>query len=150
VVALVLLTIVAPAGAAVPGTGASSPAVDQYVESVPTAGGEPRERSGGGLPPAVARQLQREGGVDAQALEAVASSPALGAPADQGGDGRRRASKADLSEADSTPTPPALSALGSAAVSDDGGAGGWLIAGLALLTVALAGTALARRRSQTR
>jgi hypothetical protein len=97
----------------------------------------------------VHRQLQREGGADAEALAAVASSPALGAPADQGGDGRRRSSKADVSDAESTP-PSALGALGSAAVSDDGGAGGWLIVGLALLTVALAGTALARRRSLTR
>jgi hypothetical protein len=147
VVALALLTIVAPAGAAVPGTGASSPAVDQYVESVPTAGGDPRKPGGGGPAPGVKRKLEGEGGADAAALEAVASSPALGAP---DSDGRRRASRADIADSGSNPRPSALEALTSAAVSDDGGAGGWLIAGLALLTVALAGTALARRRSLTR
>ena len=129
------------------GHGRVDPAVDQYVESVPTSGGDPRKPGGGGLPPGVKRQLEREGGADAAALEAVASSGALGAPAS---DGRRRASKADASDSGSNPRPSALEALTSAAVSDDGSAGGWLIAGLALLTVALAGTALARRRSLTR
>jgi hypothetical protein len=144
VLALVLLTFVGPAGAAVPGTGASSPAVDQYVESVPGPGGTPRRPpSGGGeLPSDVSRQVQQEGGADTEALETVASSPALGAPRSET-DARRR----DRREAQAPQRhPSAFDAVASAAVSD-GGSGGWLIAGIALLTVALAGTALARRQS---
>lgn len=83
-------------------------------------------------------QIQQEGGADAAALEAVGSSPELGAPAS------RRHDAADLPHG-SGQSRSALGAAASAAVSDDGSAGAWLLAGLAVLTAALAGTALARR-----
>ena len=147
VMALVLLTILPPAGMAAP---SRDPAVDQYVESVPGAGGDrapnSEPRSGGErLPSDVRSEIERSGGEDAEALEAVASSPALGAPRGDrdgnGGGGSRAASKAP---------PSTIDAVTSAAASGDSDAGGWLLAGLALLTAALAGVALARRRSLTR
>jgi hypothetical protein len=82
VVALVVLIVFPSAAAADPG---SNPAVDQYVESVPSSGGDTPSggsHSGGNhrLPPAVRHQIHSQGGADAPELEAVASSPALGAP----------------------------------------------------------------------
>jgi hypothetical protein len=140
VVALVLLMILPPAATAAP---VRDPAVEQYVESVPgadggdsTPGGGPR--SGGGLPSDVQRQIQQEGGADAAALKAVASSAALGAPK------KGRAAAAHLPRG-SEPSRSALGAVASAATSGDGNSGGWLIAGIAALTAALAATALARR-----
>jgi hypothetical protein len=144
---LVLLTILPPAGMAAP---SRDPAVDQYVESVPGAGGDrapnSEPRSGGErLPSDVRSEIERSGGEDAEDLRAVASSPALGAPRaddDRNGDG-------DSGAASKGP-PSTIDAVTSAAASGDGDASGWLIAGLALLTAALAGTALLRRRSLTR
>jgi len=145
--ALVLLTILPPAGTAAPGR---DPAVNQYVESVPGAGGDrapnTEPRSGGErLPSGVRAEIERSGGEDTEALEAVASSPALGAPkAERGADG------AAGSRARSEGSPSTLGAVTSAAASGDGDASRWLLWGLVLLTAALAGTALARRRSLTR
>jgi hypothetical protein len=61
------------------------PALAQYVESIPTSGGpavpaaaaKPSVRK---LPPAVQREVVAEGGADAAAIEAIASSSAYGAP----------------------------------------------------------------------
>jgi len=145
VVALVLLTILPPVAAAAP---VKEPAVDQYVESVPGAdgGNGAAPRSGaGGLPPRIERQIERRGGQDAEALEAVGSSPALGAPSQDRG--HREAGAATRAEPQGNPS--ALDAIASAA-GGDGNSGGWLLAGIALLTVALSATALARRRSLTR
>ena len=145
VVALVLLTMLPPVAAAAP---VKDPAVDQYVESVPAAdggnGSDPRSGSGG-LPPRVARQIEQSGGRDAEALKAVGSSPALGAPSkERGGREARSATRAEPQG-----NPSALDAIASAA-GGDSNSGGWLLAGIALLTVALSATALARRRSLTR
>jgi hypothetical protein len=141
--ALVLLTILPPAGAAAQG---NDPAVGQYVESVPSTDGDRapnnEPRSGGGdLPSGVSREIQREGGEDAEALEAVGTSPALGAP-EKDGERRDGAGSSDVSTSD----PSAVRAVASAA-GGDGGASGWLLGGLVLLTAVLAGTALARKRS---
>jgi hypothetical protein len=143
VVALVLLTILPPAAAV---AQVRDPAVDQYVESVPGAGGGTGTPNGGtgqdgaGLPPGVKRQIERSGGADAPALAAVASSPALGAPkqADSPKAGAKLRSGSESS-------PSALRSVASAA-GGDGNSSGWLLAGLALLTAALAGTAFARTR----
>ena len=150
VVALVLLTMLPPGASAAP---VKDPAVDQYVESVPGAGGDrapnTEPRSGGErLPADVRSEIKSAGGRDAEALAAVASSPALGAPrADRDGEGG--GSSGDSGSVSKGP-PSAIDAVTSAAASGDGDASGWLIAGLALLTAALAGTALARRRSLAR
>jgi hypothetical protein len=142
VVALVLLTILPPAVAV---AQVRDPAVDQYVESVPGAGGGDgtseggSPRDGSGLPPRVQSRIESRGGDDAAALEAVGTSPALGAP--------KRAPKNETrigSPGGSKSTPSALDAIASAA-SGDGSSGGWLLAGLAVLTAALGGMALARR-----
>lgn len=147
VMALVLLTILPPAGMAAP---SNDPAVDQYVESVPGAGGDrapgSEPRSGGErLPSDVSREIERSGGDDAEALEAVASSPALGAPRADTGKGSEAGSRAS-----SEGPPSTIDAVTSAAASSGGDAGGWLLGGLAFLTAALATFALARRRSLSR
>ncbi|HMJ97271.1 MAG TPA: hypothetical protein VK486_15560 [Thermoleophilaceae bacterium] len=141
VVALVLLTILPPAAAV---AQVRDPAVDQYVESVPGAGGgngAPEGGAGGGLPSGVKRQIAKEGGADAEALAAVASSPALGAPKQAD----RPSARAD-SRTGPKSDPSALHAIASAA-GGDGNSGGWLLAGIAALTAALAGAALVRKRS---
>jgi hypothetical protein len=142
VVALVLLTILPPAATAAP---VREPAVEQYVESVPGAGGDGRGEdqpgSGGGLPSDLKRQIERDGGADAQALETLASSRELGAPATAG---RKRDDGAGLSGA-AERSPSALDAVGSAALGGGGSSGGWVLAGIALLTAVVGGTALARR-----
>ncbi len=143
VVALVLLTILPPAAAV---AQVRDPAVDQYVESVPGATGDtgtPKGGAGpdgGGLPSDLKRQIESEGGADAAALEAVGSSPELGSSAS----GRRQTAAGDLPHG-SGDSPSTLDAVASATVSGDGNAGGWLLAGLAVLTAALGATAFARR-----
>jgi hypothetical protein len=145
VVALVLLTILPPAATAAP---VRDPAVEQYVESVPGADGDGRgdnqPGSGGGLPADLKRQIERDGGAEAQALESLASSRELGAPTTR----RERHDGPVLPGADHGPS--TLDAVSSAAVGGGGSSGGWVLAGIALLTAALGATALARRRSLTR
>ncbi|HEV7846235.1 MAG TPA: hypothetical protein VGO83_08275 [Thermoleophilaceae bacterium] len=125
--------------------------MEQYVESVPGAhGGGPGKTpsgSGGGLPTQVQRQIEREGGADAGALQAVASSAELGAPATAPSK-RRDGASASLRRA-ADPGPSAIDAVESAALGEHGSSGGWVLLGIALLTAALAATALARR-SHTR
>ena len=136
--ALVLLTILPPAGAT---AQSKDPAVDQYVESVPSAGGDrapgSRAPSGSGdLPAGVRREIQRTGGDDAETLKAMASSPALGAPKNQ----RRPAQGAGRSTA-----PSGLGAGIGAATNDDGDSLLWLLAGVIAVTAAIGATALRSR-----
>jgi hypothetical protein len=135
VVALLLLTILPPAAFG------EDPAVDQYVESVPGAGGDRPA-----LPPDVRQELHSQGGADAAALADLVTSPRLGAP----GDTAPRADRAEVREPKAASSPSVLDAVTSAASGGDGGAGPWLLGGLALLSAALAGGALARRRSPAR
>ena len=156
--ALLLLTFVAPAQASVPAAGASDPAVDQYVESVPTAGGdpEPKKKSqsdgepSGGQPPAGAQEeIEPGASADAEALEAVEQSPELGAPAVER-DTKRRDTSGSAERA-SEHRPSTVDAVSSAAVSGDGNPGGWILGAVAVLTAALGAAAFARaRRSKPR
>lgn len=63
-----------------------NPSVDQYVESVPSAGGGTPPSSSGGRPQRVAvpgsirRDIRERGGSDARQLNRIVSSPELGAP----------------------------------------------------------------------
>jgi hypothetical protein len=144
VLTLVALLMILP-----PVAGAANPSVDQYVESVPSASG-PGPGDGGDdggpthghattLPPATRKAIRAEGGSDAGALEAIASSPALGAP-DTGGARSGSGAKAPRAGASTKPA--------AAATVDGGGSSvAVLAAGLILLTVVACGTALARRRS---
>ena len=131
-----------------PDAGVANPSVDQYVESVPTAGGSPAP---GGrpaqLPAAVRDRIRSEGGADAATLQAVASSPALGAPASASGTGGHSGgSKPDRSGTAGEPDSPVTAAT-TTAVPDGGGSSVPVLAGgLILLTAAGAGMALARRR----
>src|SRR5687767_5589154 len=78
--------------AATPAVAADAPpiedvsAIDQYRESVPTASGKRAlgERGGVGEPlaPVARARLRASGGADAELLEDLATSPALGSPAE--------------------------------------------------------------------
>jgi hypothetical protein len=83
-----VLCAVALAGLTIPGNAAAAPppgvpAIDQYIEAVPTSAG-PRstaaEEHVQPLPPAVARRVELEAGSDAETLTEVATSARYGAP----------------------------------------------------------------------
>jgi hypothetical protein len=136
-----LLTIL-PAAVAV---AAEPPAAHQYVESVPPAGGdrgddpnEPAEP----LPADVQRQVQAQGGADAAALEAVATSPALGAS---------RADKETENAAENgsdVEGPSTARTAATAPAEGDSSTMAILLAGVAVVSVVAAGFAVARRRSR--
>jgi hypothetical protein len=79
-------------GFTVPGNQSAG---DQYVETLPTTRG-PRAPRGGKhakkLSNGVTRKLQRQGGSDAATLEKLATSPALGAPEDNGAGSKGKSS----------------------------------------------------------
>lgn len=162
---LALLMLLSSASAAEQAGAATNPSIDQYVERVPSSGGDrdPRGRDrsgGGGVSPEVRRRIQADGGVDAPQLEEIVSSPALGAPDGTARGGRdeesRRGSggsKADGSRSGSASEgsrPTALEAVVTAGGHDTGSSFGWLIAGIVALSAAMAAAALARRRSSQR
>ena len=141
---MVALLTVLPAAVAV---AAEPPAAHQYVESVPPASGDrgddPNE-PGAPLPADVQRQVQAQGGADAAALEAVATSPALGA------------SKADEKTDNAAGTgsdvegPSTARTAAAAPAEGDGTTLAILLAGVAVVSVVAAGFAVARRRSRPR
>jgi hypothetical protein len=143
----VLLTILPPAPAAASG---EDPAVDQYVERVPTAGGDgapvdERRPGRAELPARIKRRLESAGGEDAVALEAVAASPALGArPAS---DLRARPARGPRPKRE---PPSALRAAARAPLHADAGTIALLLAGLALVTIAVGAAALRSRRAGAR
>jgi hypothetical protein len=89
IVAAVLLALAPAAQAWSAGPAQDQPpntsAVSQYVEVVPTGGGDAPTGSSGARPtqlsPKAERAVRRLGGADAAKLMRVATSPALGAPA---------------------------------------------------------------------
>jgi hypothetical protein len=154
VLVLVHVLVMALPAVASASSDATSPSLDQYVESVPTATGDRPEPgasgSQGGLPSSTERDIAQQGGSDAPALEAVAGSPALGAPpaSSNGGKGARPgAGNGRSAVPPATAAPSALDAATTAASGDDAGAAPWLLAGMLLLTAVAAGVALARRRA---
>lgn len=128
---VLLLALAVPVYASAAPSPDDYSAVDQYVETVPGAGGpqagsdEPSRRA---LPPGVAGLLETEGGNDSELLIELASSESLGAPQKRLSGARLEASPAWLS----------------AAVGASGGSAPWLLAGLLVVT-ALAVTAAAYR-----
>jgi hypothetical protein len=157
VIALVVLMLTPPVATAASGADPSNPALDQYVESVPSSdGNHPAPPSDAGktesLPPTVQSQIQSQGGSDQQQLEAVGGSPALGAPSPSAtrkdradGSGAKKPAPGTLAKPEEK-SPSLLSSVATAATESHGDTSGLLIGGLVLLTVAIGGTALARRR----
>jgi len=80
------MAIAQSAGAAEPPPDPSDSALAQYVEQIPTSQGPKAVGRGGGEAPAspldasAQAELTAKGGADADLLEAIATSPALGAP----------------------------------------------------------------------
>jgi hypothetical protein len=160
-VALVVLMILPPAATAGSGTDPSNPSLDQYVESVPTSHGDHPQPPAGGtspsghLPPSVRHRLAAQGGADAKQLDAIATSPSLGAPSSQSAPARGSAGRPSnggtgtggaASAADER-SPSAISAVARAATGGDGSSVVVLVGGLALITALMAAVALGRRRS---
>ena len=89
---VVALSVCSPATANAQLPGSDSPAVNQYVESVPTGPGRTvpsgtPPRKAATLPAETRRRLREQAGTSARALENLATDPSLGAPA--GGPGKR-------------------------------------------------------------
>lgn len=147
---LAVLAVLAalPAAASAQGESSDNPSLNQYTESVPTPRGERRTQGGPRerpvpLPAAARRELEREGGADAEALGAIATSPKLGAPQAPsrpaaGGGGGRDESAAGGSQ----------SAVGAAAGATASSAVAPLAAILAAMLLVTAGVALLRRRAR--
>jgi hypothetical protein len=140
----VLLTIL-PAGVA----AAEPPAAHQYLESVPPTAGDrgsdtAPNPTGTQLADSIERRIEARGGEDADALKALASSGALGAPQSTGSD----ASPADRTGDDDSPS--GLGAAISAPTDGDAGAIGALLGGVLAVTAVAAATVAARRRRSQR
>lgn len=145
---IAVLLFPAPAAGSVPGESSDSPALNQYVEQVPTPRGDRATNGGpgrGSLPPAAERKVDRQAGADAEALKGIATSEALGAPERAGRNARERKARERNAPSAGTGAPSALGAARDAA----GGTGVGLlaIALLAMAAVAVA-VAVARRRAQ--
>jgi hypothetical protein len=145
----VLLTIL-PAGVA---AAAEPPAAHQYVESVPPTSGDRGSEAGpppagSSLPGGLDRRATSEAGPDAAALEAIATSPSLGAPSTVGA----RAGGADSRKNRESPDadPSTLEAATSVPSQDEDDTIAILVAGLAVVSVLAAAAAIARRKSQSR
>jgi hypothetical protein len=107
------------------------------------------------LPPSVRHRLATQGGADAKQLDAIATSPELGAPSPQSAPRRGGADRpanggtgtgGTASAADER-SPSAISAVARAATGGDGSSVVVLVGGLALITALMAVVALGRRRS---
>jgi hypothetical protein len=167
VLAFVVLMLLPPAATAASGADPSNPSLDQYVESVPTSHGDPPP--GGGstrghistahLPASVRHQIAAHGGGDATQLEAIATSPAFGAPADAiastsarsgsasgRGSAPRRHTTSPPPAASADHRPSGIAAVATSATSGEGGSNALLLVGLVVITALAAATALARRR----
>ncbi|HEX8083910.1 MAG TPA: hypothetical protein VF529_06430 [Solirubrobacteraceae bacterium] len=137
----------------------SSPAAEQYVERVPTAGG-PRPSSGdrkggaGKLPPEVREKLREQGGADADDLGAIATEPGLGAPQAPASSGSKPRAGGDGSAAPSSPVSSAdrgrkgaIEGIADAAFGGESQDTTLLVIGLLAMTAVVAGFGIARRRS---
>jgi hypothetical protein len=168
VLAFVVLMLLPPAATAASGADPSNPSLDQYVESVPTSHGDPP--GGGGstrghissapLPASVRHQIAAHGGRDATQLEAIATSPAFGAPAaavastsggstgtSGAGSGSARHPTAQPPAASGASRPSGVDAFTTAATHGGGGSIGVLAIGLVVITLMAVGLALSRRRA---
>jgi hypothetical protein len=85
--ALAAATVALPAGAGAaggPSQGHVDPAIAQYVEMIPTAGGSAAAGTGkheAAIPPAAKEQIAKDGGANAGLLTKVVGSQSYGAPA---------------------------------------------------------------------
>jgi hypothetical protein len=118
------------------------PAIDQYVESVPTAGGGKAAKKPAAIAATTQHAIARSGGADAPLLTKVATSATYGAPTTRLRPAPRRAAP--------EPPPPALGAVGAAAAVGSGGSRlAWLGVVLFGVTVVVLAAALRRSRSHS-
>ena len=139
-------------GLTVPGNQSAG---DQYVETLPTTKG-PRAPRGGKhgkkLSNGVTRKLQKQGGPDASTLEKLATSPALGAPVDDGAGSKRQGSQRGSNRSKNGKQHGGSAPVPSAAINavDGGEAGlGWLVlAILAITALSLGAVGYQRHRNK--
>lgn len=137
-----------------------SSAVDQYVECIPTSGGDDASAGTGAdptrtlLPPSLVGQIRSQGGEDASLLEEVASSSRYGAPQKslgQGGsglNGKLRLGKEQVTGTDAS-TGEALGAVVSAVQGGDAGRLVGLLVALFLVSLAAVGAAAVRQKRRS-
>jgi len=157
-----LITLLAWPGSAHAQATCDASAVDQYVECVPTntgddasagTGDKPRQTP---LPPAVATQVQNQGGSDAPLLQTLATDSRFGAPQKKlkgsaGVNGKTRIDKEQLIKASPQADVSAGEALSAAVSAVQGGDAARLIGLLvALLLVSVATLSAAAVRQKRR
>jgi hypothetical protein len=148
VAALVAAVVAVPAPAA-----AKSPqdfsASDQYVETLPTAGGPSATKDGRHrktpLRPSVAAKLRSQGGADAARLEAIATSSDFGAPQTTTGRADKKSGSQDRNSRDSRAIPSASVH----AVREGGGDLLWLLLALLAITGLMVGTVTYQRHKNS-
>jgi len=120
-------------------------AIDQYVESVPTAGGGVANGFGKtrskALPRRVGALIARDGGADAETLGEIASSSTYGAPQ------KRLAPKRVVQPPRQAPDSSGALSAAATATGSSGSYALWLVAILVLTTVAALVTAGLRQRA---
>jgi hypothetical protein len=150
----VALAFAAPAAAQDPPPVAPPPpddsAISQYVEGVPAAGGTKtpgvgRRGKPKALPTAVRAALNASGGSDAPALQQLATSPDLGAPARPAPRAAAVAAAA-VARPSEEGSPPVAALSAAVTAAGDGGGGRFAVLGLALLAITAVVLASARRR----
>lgn len=158
-----LLTLLAWPGGAQAQPACDASAVDQYVECIPTSGGDDASAGSGGkprqtpLPPGVATQVQSEGGSDAPLLQSLATDSRFGAPqkklaSGNGLNGKARIDKEQLVKADPQADVSASEALSAAVSAVQGGDAARLVGllvALLLVSVATLSAAAVRQKRRT-
>jgi len=149
---LIATFMVQSAAAAKPPPDPSDSALAQYVEQIPTSRGSRAVGQGAGeaagrpLTASAEAELRAQGGADAKLLEAIATSPALGAPARKAKPERR----AETTEPETSPsTSEAAGDAGNASTASEliSGRVVALLAVLGAVTIGAGLLAASRRRS---
>jgi hypothetical protein len=146
VAALVAAVVAVPAPAA-----ASSPqdfsASDQYVETLPTAGGPSATKDGRHretpLRSSVAAKLHSQGGADAARLETIATSSEFGAPQRTTGRADKKSGSQDRRDSRAIPSASVQ------AVREGGGDLLWLLLAILAITGLMVGTVIYQRHKDS-
>jgi hypothetical protein len=151
----VIVAALAAAAVAVPAPAAAeSPqdfsASDQYVETLPTAGGPSATRDGRHrktpLRPSVAAKLRGQGGADAARLETIATSSEFGAPQRTTGGADRKSGSQDRYDSRDSRAIPSASVH---AVREGGGDLLWLLLAILAITGLMVGTVTYQRHKDS-
>ena len=142
--AAAVLAVPAPALAESPQDFSAS---DQYVETLPTAGGPSATKDGRHrktpLRPSVAAKLQSQGGADAGRLEAIATSSDYGAPQRTTGKADKKSGSGDRQDSRAIPSASVR------AVREGGADLLWLLLAILAITGLMVGTVTYQRHKDS-